>query len=123
MSSSSRTLGNNYALAWKTGAEIHMTLVYINNVKRGYEQERVKELVNDFMEATQVPVEFPLPLGDMISTRCVSVDSSELEMLRQCIYEHLLAQGFDMRPLKPLHIHLRGGSAVDSTVQIRSWNW
>ena len=75
-----------------------------------YEQDCVKRLVNAFMEENNVPEQLPITLGDMITERCIVVTTEQLRNLRQSIYEYLGAQGFDIRPLRPLHIDLRGNS-------------
>ena len=52
---SRRNLGNNYALGWSTGNGTHLTLLYFEKVKRGYEQSRVKQLANEFLREHRVP--------------------------------------------------------------------
>lgn len=122
---SSRNVGNNHVVAWKTGGGTHMTLVYINNVKRGFEQERVKRIVNAFLAERQVNDTIRLPLGDMVTERCIAVQSDYLNELQQAIYNHLVSLGFSVRPLRPLHIDLRGQShkVVQESVQIKDWLW
>lgn len=122
---SSRNLGNNYVLAWKTGAGTHMTLVYLNNVKRGYEQERAKRLVDAFLAERGTPATIPLSLGPMATERCVSVKSEVLEQLQQALYDYLVSQGFSPRPLRPLHIDLRSQSTnvVNKSIAINDWLW
>ncbi|CAB9523242.1 expressed unknown protein [Seminavis robusta] len=122
---SSRNLGKNYALAWNTGGGTHMTLVYLTNVKRGYEQNRVKTLVEDYLDANEVPEQLLLRVGDMTTKRCVSVCNPEIAALQVALHDFLRERGFEMRPLRPPHIDLRGQSDVilDETVGTRNWNW
>jgi hypothetical protein len=103
-----------------------MTLVYFNNVKRGFEQDRVKQLADAFMEETNVPANVELQLGDNLTDRCVGVLNAELVELQRALFDHFVAHGFDLRPLVALHIDLRGSTASDSierTINTRRWNY
>lgn len=123
---SKRNLGGNTALALKTGGGTHMTLVYIENVKRGFEQARVKQLVEDFFNEHKVPDNVDLELTeDMWTERCVAVGSDELQLLQQALFTFLTAEHkLSVRALRPLHIDLRGqpGSVVLQSVATRD-NW
>ena len=122
---SSRNLGNNYCLAWNTGGGTHMTLVYMENVRRGYEQDRARRLVEEFLEETGVPEQLELTLGEMMTNRCISVTSATIRGLQEAIYDFLAEHGFQLRSLRDPHIDLRGQSdaiLVDA-VLTRKRNW
>lgn len=142
-----RNLGNNYALAWPVVQEngysntspaddsrhgqYHMTLVYLNNVKRGFEQDRLKDLVNAFFDAQNVPETLTIEITDMLTDRCVSVESDYVDNLRKVLEGFLISKGFSLRELMPLHIDLRGDdlsklvnpSTKEITIETRKWNW
>lgn len=120
-----RNVGKNYALALKTGEDTHITLVYFNNVKRGFEQERVKQLADEFLDRNAFPRSLALQLGEMLTDRCVSVENAELAQLQRQLHEYFVALGYDLRPLVALHVDLRGqnDSAVEKTIETRRWNY
>jgi hypothetical protein len=49
-----RKLGNGYSLALKTSDNTHLTLVYFNNLKRGYEQNLVKNMCIEYFNDKNV---------------------------------------------------------------------
>ena len=102
-----------------------MTLVYMENVRRGYEQDRVRRLVEEFLEETGVPEQLELTLGEMMTNRCISVTSATIRGLQEAINDFLAEHGFQLRSLRDPHIDLRGQSdaiLVDA-VLTRNWNW
>lgn len=107
---SRRNLGNNYALSWSTGNGTHLTLLYFENVKRGYEQSRVKQLAKEFLTNLQVPeyYKWKLDKTKLYSKRCVLVDDRYLTMLQEDMFKFFTSRKFTLRELKPLHIDLRG---------------
>ena len=124
MSKKLRNLGKNYALAWKTGAKTHLTLIYFNNVKRGFEQERVKALAIAFLNENNIAQHITLNLGDMMTDRCILVLNEEILRLQQQLYVYFEALGFDLRALKPPHIDTRGDADdVQVVVETRFWNY
>jgi hypothetical protein len=120
---SSRNIGTNYCLAWKTGGGTHLTLVYIENVKRGFQQDRVKRLVQDLLDTMNVPPEIPLQTGPMMMERCIEIVTSDIIEIQLSIHECLERHGFRLRPLRPPHIDLRGQSetVLQTTVRTRDW--
>lgn len=111
-----RNLGNNYPLAFKTPNGTHMTLIYFNNVKRGYEQERVNSLARAFMDEIKFPTVVKLELGEMIEPeeRCVAIKNAQLIVLQKQLYDYFENEGFDLRPLRNLHIDLRGLDLIET---------
>lgn len=124
-----RNIGKNYALALTTGKKTHLTLIYFNNVKRGFEQDRVKTLANAFLrdrhdgEEEDVRGTILLELGDMVSDRCIGVNNAELIRIQRQLYDFFLSLGYDLRPLLPLHIDLRGGQAIETETQTNPFLW
>lgn len=130
-----RNLGNNYSLAWpisfpdatENSSDLHMTLVYINNVKRGFEQNRLKELVNAFFDDQEVPETLLLNVGAMLTDRSVLLQSEYVENLRGLLEDFLKSHGFNLRQSMPLHVDLRGSDIPSNIKEIlirtRVWNW
>lgn len=124
---SARNLGTNYPLCWNTGAQTHMTLIYFENVKRGYEQERVKSLAEDFLTAENVPTQLILKSPNVkwtyFSDRCVAVHSLEIQQIQKDLWSYFTKLGFKLRALRDLHIDLRGQSdqIINLTVGTRDW--
>lgn len=102
-----------------------MTLIYLNNVKRGFEQERVKQLAEEFLDRLQFPQTITLQLGEMLTDRCIAIENAELAQLQRELYEYFVSLDYDLRPLVALHVDLRGqnDSIVDRTIETRSWNY
>lgn len=130
-SNSCRNLGNNYALAWKTGHGTHLTLLYFENVKRGYEQDRLKNLADDFIKESDLCINY-MDLGidfenpEMWTDRSVLVKSKDLLQLQKELFQYFQQKKFKLRPLHPLHIDLRGQSVnkIDQYVDVRQdWLW
>lgn len=125
MSNSCRNLGKNYVLAWNTGNNTHMTLIYLENVKRGYEQERVKWLANDFLrEQLKAPETIELTLGEMMTDRCILVTNPLIKEIQEALYAYFTELGFTVRPLRSPHIDLRNQpkSIVTTTIQVSDWH-
>jgi len=119
-----RNIGNNYALALQTGGDTHITLVYFNNVKRGFAQERVKQLAEQFLDDVAVfPARVTLQLGDMMTERCIAVVNPELVAIQRELTTLFTTLGYDLAPAVPLHIDLRGksDSLVQRLVDTRRW--
>lgn len=121
-----RNIGNNYALALKSGGNTHITIVYFNNVKRGFEQERVKTLAEEYLRQTQFPASVRIQLGEMVTDRCFAVVNDDLIRLQRELHAHFATLGYDLRAIVPLHIDLRGESvhdAVDDVISTTNWNF
>ena len=101
--SSSRNLGFNYSLAWNTGNNTHLTLLYFNNCKRGYEQNRVKQLAEDYM-LKNLDTNITLELGDMYSDRCVTVKNKKISYIQLELAKYFTSLKFEMSDVKQPHI-------------------
>ncbi len=128
---SSRNLGTNSVLAWKTGGGTHLTLIYLENVKRGFEQERAKRLAEEYLNSQNVPETLHLAqeLGKgkelMWTERCASVVSEQIRQIQKGLWEHFTQLGFTVRALRPLHIDLRGQDVniIADMVGTRDWHY
>ena len=71
------TLGTTMPLH-ETGHGTHLTLLYFDNVKRGYEQDRLKNLADDFIKESDLCINY-MDLGidfenpEMLTDRSVLV--------------------------------------------------
>ena len=74
----------------------HLTLLYFENVKRGYEQDRVKKLADDFIHCQKLAdkchnfmdlgIDFENP--DMWTDRSVLVSSKDLLQLQKEMFQY-----------------------------------
>ena len=101
-----------------------MTLVYLENVKRGFEQERVKILATEIMQRHDIPDTLPLELSGMWTARCVEVTSAAALGLQRVLFDEMTQQGLRVTPLRQLHVDLRGQSreVIDDAVSTVD-NW
>lgn len=128
---SARNLGNNYSLALNTGNGTHLTILYIKNCKRGYEQTRVKTIANEFILNTLQKEEYHLTTNNIKvipnNSRCVAVTDPDLIQLQTDLLDHLIKNhGFDQNEIekRPLHIDLRGQpKTILEDIIIPSTNW
>jgi hypothetical protein len=112
---SSRKLGNGYSLALNTGAGTHLTLVYFNNLKRGYEQDLAKSIAIDYFRVNGLE-EIELEFGDTHAKRSVRVHG-EIETIISDLRD--LFTSFDIDPDQIPHIDLRGHDTADLNKKIR----
>ena len=122
-SGSSRRLGNGYSLALKTGGSpgTHCTLVYFNNLKRGFAQTQVKQQAADYFASkgiTSVAVTYG---GDCFK-RSVEV-CGDLEQVSQDLLQ--LFGGYDIQKEQLLHVDLKGNAPDDllrTVSTVDNWN-
>lgn len=120
---SSRKIGKGYALALKTGGGTHCTLVYFRTCRRGYEQEMVEKMAEDYFDSLGID-QVDLILGGSYASRSVLV-GGRLEEIRQGLVQ-LFAEKFELYRIRPLHIDLRGQS--DQVIKVKgvslkgNWN-
>ena len=96
MTSNKRKLGLSYSLALKTGgkekSETHLTLVYFDRLKRGYEQNLVKEIVENYFKKigiSEVEIEF----GKPCLKRSIEVKGKLIEKISKDL--HIIFNGYN----------------------------
>jgi hypothetical protein len=108
---SSRKIGHGYALALRTGPTTHVTLVYFNDCPRGYTQNLVKAMAEEYFASAGLST-VDIELGERYNERSVRVKSAELERIARHLADNVFAS-FDVDKGQVLHIDLRGCSAAD----------
>jgi hypothetical protein len=109
-SGSGRKLGHGYSLAIHTGGGTHLTLVYFNNCKRGYEQDMVKQMASDYFQSRNLTtVDFTL--GDSYNERSVRVKGQVIESIISDL-THKIFTSFDIDQNQVPHIDLRGNTST-----------
>lgn len=127
MSDSSRKLGRGYSLALNTGKNTHITLVYFNQCKRGYEQNYVNKAAQKYL-IDEGYEEIELKYGDKWGKRSVHV-TGDIKEIQYKLIKYFLDQGWDVddRPRAHTpHVDLRGNSVDDlkQSVNINTdWAW
>ena len=109
MTSKGRKLGLSYSLALKTvgkeGSETHLTLVYFNRLKRGYEQSLVKGIAENYflkMGISKVEIEF----GKPCLKRSIEVKGEKISKISKDLY--ILFQRYNVsKEPQCLHIDLK----------------
>lgn len=115
-SGSTRKLGCGYSLALNTGNNTHLTLVYFNNCKRGYEQDLVKSMADDYFQSRGITA-IDFDLGDKYNERSVRVCGAEIERIIKDLSQNVFSR-FDIDVNQVAHIDLRG-NASSSAIQNR----
>lgn len=106
---SSRKLGNGYSLALHTGCGTHLTLVYFNKLKRGYEQDMVKNMAREYFESNNI-TEIDLEFDGSHAKRSVKV-IGEIEAIISDLQN--IFSSFDIDVNQVPHIDLRGNDVDD----------
>lgn len=102
--------GNGFSLALNTGKGTHLTLIYFNRCKRGYEQDLIRQMaINYFLNENLVSVK--LELGDIIDKRRVLITSPLIQKIIDDF--QVLFSSFDIDLTQEAHIDLRGHSLDD----------
>lgn len=115
-SGSTRKLGCGYSMALHTGSGTHLTLVYFNNCKRGYEQDMVKQMASDYFASRNLTsVDFTL--GESYNERSVLVKGQIIESIVSDLTSKIFAN-FDIDRNQICHIDLRG--AAKSAIQTQN---
>lgn len=112
VSGSTRKLGCGYSLALNTGNGTHMTLVYFNNCKRGYEQDLAKTMANDYFQARGITT-IDFDLGEKFNERSVRVRGAEIERIISDLTQNVYAR-FDIDSNQVPHIDLRGNASANA---------
>mmetsp|Transcript_32075 Transcript_32075/g.66963 ORF Transcript_32075/g.66963 Transcript_32075/m.66963 type:complete len:164 (-) Transcript_32075:448-939(-) len=113
---SSRKLGHGYSLAIKTRSNTHCTLVYFHNCKRGYSQDLVKSMAEEYFRLNNLTtIDLVISEHDTFNGRSVLVKGEILGVV------HDLAEvfaGFDIdhKP-QTAHIDLRGNPLSNLTTK------
>ena len=108
--------GKGYSLALNAGPQgMHITLVYFNCCRRGYEQETVKNMAYAYLqELGETHVD--ITLGAPCYSRSVEVHSEMLERIRDELRE--LFSSFDISA-EPQHLHVDLRSRGEGAVWLR----
>jgi hypothetical protein len=116
----SRKLGDGYSLALNTGNGTHLTLVYFHKLKRGYEQDMVKQMASQYFADNDLEI-INLNFGELYNIRSVKVHG-EIERIVKELSE--LFNSFDIDANQVPHIDLRGNSmdSIDRVVSVVN-NW
>ena len=88
-----RKLGCGYSLALSTGNKTHITLVYFNNLKRGYEQSLVKKLALEYLSKQDEIIE--LKYGGPCFKRSIHVHG-KIEQIQSDLIDIFSKMGFDV---------------------------
>ena len=119
--SMARRLGQGYSLALKTGEGTHLTLVYFNRLRRGYEQELVKSMSEKYFE--QRGLEYlELVHGEIHEKRSICIHG-EVENVIKDLQQ--LFSAYDIDVAQQAHIDPRGldPSQLPSRVPTKgNWN-
>lgn len=99
-----RKLGDGYSLALKVSEHHHLTLVYFNKLKRGYEQNLVKTMCNEYFCSNNI-LSVPLHIGEKFGTRSVCI-TGQIEKITEDLSN--LFSGFNITKDQIPHIDLRG---------------
>lgn len=110
MSKKVRKLGDGYSLAIKTGPYTHLTLVYFYNLKRGYEQSRVKEITNEYYAKNNIDYIDLNINGEPYGNRCIRVTGKIVDIVNDLSN---LFSSYDIDTCQIPHIDLRGTSVSD----------
>jgi hypothetical protein len=111
---SSRKLGNGYSLALHTGNGTHLTLVYFNKLKRGYEQNLVKSITIDYFRANKIE-EIELEFGDLHESRSIRVHGA-IESIISDLKDSFKSFDIDLGHIP--HIDLRGRIMADLSKKV-----
>jgi len=116
----SRKLGDGYSLALNTGNGTHLTLVYFHKLKRGYEQDMVKQMASKYFTDNQLET-IELNIGEPYNIRSIKIHG-QIEKIIKDLSE--LFSSFNIDANQVPHIDLRGKSIefVDKIVSVVD-NW
>ena len=118
---SSLRLGQGYSLALKTGDGTHLTLLYFNRLKRGYEQEQVKMAAEEYFRQRgleHVNIEF----GEIHEKRSIAV-FGEIDQVMKDLQQ--MFSSYDIDATQRAHIDLRGvdhNKLSKRVPTINNWN-
>lgn len=110
----SRKLGNGYSLALKTSDNTHVTLVYFHNLKRGYEQDMVKSMADDYF-LSRGRTHIDMVLGDNHGERSKLVLGDVIDITKDLVE---LFSTFDIDKTQVSHVDLRGTSESDLNLHV-----
>lgn len=115
-----RKLGDGYSLALNTGNGTHLTLVYFHKLKRGYEQDMVKQMASKYFTDNKLET-IELNFGEPHNIRSIKVHG-QIEQIIKDLSE--LFSSFNIDSNQVPHIDLRGKSIefVDKIVPVVD-NW
>lgn len=99
-----RKLGDGFSLALNTGNDTHLTLVYFFKLKRGFEQDLVKQKAVQYFQDKNI-TNIALEFGGTHNERSIKV-LGEIETVAKDLAE--LFSSFDIDKNQVPHIDLRG---------------